>query len=274
MFEFITRRPLWFNVLAALLLTLLVFFLFFQTLDFWTNHGKYLSVPDVKGKTYSEAAALLDKQGFEVVVQDSVYYDTLPPLVVFKQFPDPQATVKVNRTVYLTISRAIAPMISMPNLVGMSFRNAQLELNARGLKLGDTSFVPDIARNAVKEQLIGTEPVKPGSEIAMGTRISLVIGAGVGQEEIVVPDLFGLSYPEALTLMEANGIIPGVVLPDPGLSDTSAGFVYWQNPPRIAEDRRINRIRSGQMMDIRLSATRPERTIDTTTQVPKPESEY
>jgi hypothetical protein len=95
----------------------------------------------------------------------------------------------------------------------------------------------------------------------MGQKISLVIGAGIGAEEVPVPNLYGLPYPEALALSEANGIELFVVL-DSDLRDTTAGFVYWQNPERLDRERRINRIRAGQIMDIRLGATRPEPKID------------
>ncbi len=258
------------NLLVGIALSFLFFFLVFMTLNFWTNHGEYLRVPDVKGKTFAEAAGLLEKQGFDVVVQDSVYYDTIAPTVVFKQFPDPEATVKVNRTIYLTINRANAPVIEMPNLVGMSFRNAELELKSRGLKLGDTTYVPDIAKNAVKEQIWNGSSIKPGSKITMGQKISLVIGAGIGAEEVPVPNLYGLPYAEALALSEANGIELFVVL-DSDLRDTTAGFVYWQNPERLDRDRRINRIRAGQIMDIRLGATRPEPRIDSAIAAPSKE---
>jgi beta-lactam-binding protein with PASTA domain len=253
------QRSLWANVAAGILLSLLILFLFLQTLNFWTNHGEYLRVPEVKGKTLAEATALLEKDGFEVIIQDSIYQDTVPPLAVLKQFPDPDATVKVNRTVYLTINRATPPLVDMPNLVGMSFRNAELELKAKGLKLGDTTYVPDIAKNAVKDQGMNGSSLRPGTKIPMGSVISLVLGAGIGSEEIAVPDLFGMLYPEALTLLEASGINLGVVLPDGDLKDTTAGYVYWQNPPRFNEERKLNRIRMGQMMDIRLSAIKPER---------------
>jgi len=253
------QRSLAVNIGFGIVISLLIVFLFLQTLNFWTNHGEYLRVPDVKGKILGEASELLEEQGFDVIIQDSIFQDTVPPLAVLKQIPEPEATVKVNRTVYLTINRATAPLVDMPNLVGMSFRNAELELKAKGLKLGDTSFVPDIAKNAVKEQLLDGESLRPGTRIPMGSEVSLVLGAGIGAEEIPVPDLFGMPFPEALTLLEANGINLGVVLPDPDLKDNTAGYVYWQNPPRLNDERKLNRIRMGQMMDIRLSALKPSR---------------
>ena len=66
---------------------------------------------------------MLETQGFEVEIQDSIYNDTASPAAVLRQFPDADALVKVNRTVYLTINRAIPPVIDMPNLEGLSFRS-------------------------------------------------------------------------------------------------------------------------------------------------------
>ncbi len=256
----IIRKSLAVNILIGLGLSMLIMLLFLQTLNFWTNHGEYLRVPEVKGISLQEATEILEKQGFDVFIQDSVFQDTTEPLTVIKQFPDPDATVKVSRTVYLTINRANAPIIDMPNLVGLSFRNAELELRSKGLKLGDTTYVPDIAKNAVKDQLVDGNSIRPGTKIAMGTEVSLVLGAGIGNEEVPVPDLFGMPYPEAMALLEANGINIGVVLPDNDLRDTLSGYVYWQNPSKYNEERKLNRIRMGQMMDIRLSLVRPQRT--------------
>jgi beta-lactam-binding protein with PASTA domain len=266
-------RSVLLHILAAILLSLLVFFLFLQGLDMLTKHGQYLRVPNVKGKKMSEAIQLLESKGFEVMVQDSVYHDSLPPLQVMKQFPDPEATVKVNRTVYLTVNRMTAPMIPMPNLMGMTFRNAELELRMRGLKLGDTTYVPDIAKNAVKDQLVGGMTVRAGIPVPMGTRISLVLGAGIGDEDMSVPDLMGMTYMEAVALLEAYGINLGVVLPDPDVVDTAAAFVYWQNPERYTPEKSLNRIRVGQMMDIKLSTLKPETGLPEDAEKKKPEDD-
>ncbi len=84
-------------------------------------HGKTLTIPSVTGKTYSEAVKTLEEQGFDVMIQDSVYVDTAAPQLVIRQFPEADATVKRNRTVYLTINRAVPPLVEMPQLEGLSF---------------------------------------------------------------------------------------------------------------------------------------------------------
>lgn len=253
------NRSLGLNILLGVGVSLLIVFLFLQTLNFWTNHGEYLKVPEVKGKKLEDAVKLLEDDGFEVYIQDSVYQDTTPPLTVVKQFPDPDATVKVNRTVYLTITRALAPQIDMPNLIGMSFRNAEMELRSKGLKIGDTIYVPDIAKNAVKDQQVNGQPIKPGTKISMGASVTLILGAGIGGSEIPVPELFGMPYSDAVALLDANGINIGVILLDEDLKDTLQGYVYWQNPSRFNDENKLNRIRMGEMMDIRLGSRMPER---------------
>ena len=261
-FSFITRRPLWQNILVGMGLSVLVVGIFLLMLNFITNHGEYLTVPDVKGQVYDKILSDLEDKGFEVVIQDSIYIDTLPPNVIIKQFPEPEATVKVNRLIYLTVNCTVPPTVSMPNLIGMSFRNALLELKSLGLKMGDTTFIPDIAKNAVKDQLSSGNPIKPGTPIRMGSFIDLVIGSGLGGDEVAVPDLFGLTYPEAKLVLEVNGLHTGVVILDDNLIDTTQGFVYWQNPMPYDAAQQANTIRSGQLMDLRLSAAKPDKKPD------------
>lgn len=262
MFKFITQRPFWVNLLVAVVIIFFIIFLFLQSLQFFTHHGAYLKVPDVNNKNIKEATALLNKEGFDVLIQDSVYYDTIPPLAVVKQFPEPDATVKINRVVYLTINRSIPPVIEMPNLIGMSFRNAELELKARGLRLGDTSYKPDIAKNAVLDQLMNGANIKPGTKITMGSTISLVLGAGVGNEEMTVPDLFGMNFEEAVALLEANGIMLGSVIPEGNVQDTASAFIFRQQPQRFNEDGVINHIRQGQMVDVYITPVKPVKKPD------------
>lgn len=261
--EFITRRPLWQNILIGFGISVFLLLVFLFLLNRITNHGEYLVVPEVKGKNYVDIQDQLENQGFEVVIQDSIYVDSIAPNAIIKQFPEPEATVKVNRVIYLTVNCTVPPTISMPNLIGMSFRNALLELRSLGLKMGDTTFIPDMAKNAVKDQLSEGVQIKPGAPIRMGSRIDLVIGSGLGGGAVPVPDLFGLTYPEAKLVMELNGITPGVILLDEGLIDTTLGFVYWQNPNPFDEQLNVNMIRSGQLMDIRVSAIKPEKKADT-----------
>jgi beta-lactam-binding protein with PASTA domain len=255
--KYITGRPLWFNLFVALVLLFSMIFIFMFSLNWITQHGVSRTVPAVTGKSLENVRSLLEEKGFDIVVQDSVYYDSLPPSVIVKQVPEADAVVKVNRTVYVTINRMIPPDVEMPNLVGYSFRNAEMVLKNLGLRLGDTTFRPDFAKNSILEQSFKGNPITAGTKLKIGSAISLVLGSGVGNEDMPVPKLIGLTYEEAKILMEAQGLILVPVVIDPLVRDTAAAYVYKQNPETKNEENRRYRIRPGQMMDIWLSLEKP-----------------
>ena len=97
MFRFIAKQSFLVNLLAAIALAFVLGLLFFQSLGWLTHHCESLRVPSVSGKNVDSATAILDKQGFDVIITDSLYNDSLPLNTVKKQLPDAGATVKVNR---------------------------------------------------------------------------------------------------------------------------------------------------------------------------------
>ncbi|MEO8583884.1 MAG: PASTA domain-containing protein [Flavitalea sp.] len=264
MFKFITSKPLWINILFGIVLIFILLFVFLLSLDFFTRHGKTLTIPTVMNLSLADAEKTLKAQGFEIEIQDSIYSDTAAPLSVLRQFPEADAVVKQNRTVYLTINRAVAPQIDMPNLEGMSFRTAVLTLRQYGLKLKDTVFRPDFAKNSVLEQQYNDARIKPGTKVAMGSEILLVLGSGLGQDEFNVPDLFSLQYSEAITMLESIGLSAGAIVPDKDVHDTTNSYVYRQSPDRQTFDGRMNKIRPGQSVDLWLSSQKPIRQSDST----------
>jgi len=257
MLKFITHRPFWVNLLAGFLLAILFFFMIVLSLKLITHHGSSKTVPAVTGKNFDEAQKILNDLGFDVVIQDSIYQDSLPRFTVIKQVPDGDAVVKVNRTVYLTINRAVPPVVEMPNLIGYSFRNAAMVLKNMGLRLGDTTSKPDFAKNSVLEQLDrkNGDKIAPGTKLQMGTSVSLVLSSGIGETEFVVPNLIGKTYGVAKSMLESNGLIINPIAP--GISDTMSAFVIKQNPEQFTDDGKRLRIRPGQMIDVWLSTIKP-----------------
>jgi eukaryotic-like serine/threonine-protein kinase len=262
-FKFLTAKPLWVNVLAGFVLLLLLLLLFLGSLALLTQHGKTIRIPTVTGLSYTDAKKSLEGQGFEVQIQDSVYSDTMRPLQVVKQFPEAESQVKINRTIYLTINRSQAPFIQMPNLVSMSFRNAAMVLRQYGLKIGDTIFKPDFARNSVLEQQVKGEVIKPGTQIQQGSAITLVLGNGIGGGQgFIVPDLFGLTYLQAKARLDSMGVTIGAVVTEKDVRDSAEGYIWKQSPPQIGEENLPNRIKPGMIIDIWLKAQRPVRGAD------------
>ena len=264
MFQFITKKPLWLNLLAGLILMVILLFILSIFLGPLTRHGKNKTVPNVVGKSFEEAQRILDNSGFDMEVQDSIYSDTVAKGSVLRQVPDGDATVKISRTVYVTINRRVPPMVEMPNLKDFSLRNAELQLRNMGLRVGDTLYVHDFAKNTVQEQRYKGELIAPGTKIQQGSAIDLVLSDGLGETEFTVPNLKGMVFNEAKSFLESNGLSFLSVMPDPDVTDTLNAYIYWQDPPRIGEDGKHIKIRSGQTMNVRLSTVRP--VIDSTLQ--------
>ena len=257
MLKFITHRPLWVNIITGILLAIVIFLVFLLSLKWLTHHGKASNVPSVTGKTYEEARKLLHKAGFDVEIQDSIYIDTAKSMTVIRQIPDADEVVKSNRTVYLIISRSVPPMVEMPNLVGYSFRNAEMVLKNMDLKIGDTTFKPDFAKNAVLEQRYNGSAISPGTKIRKGSLISLVLGDGVGEQEFTVPVITGMQFCDIKSKLEERGIVIGAIMADADVADTCSAWIYKQNPERFDDEKKINRIRTGQTIDVWLQVDKP-----------------
>jgi beta-lactam-binding protein with PASTA domain len=252
-FKFITNRPFWVNLLVAIALVFLIVFLFLQLLGSITKHGEYLTVPSVTGKNTAEAIKFLEDKGFDVTIQDSVYVDTAKMGTVLKQLPDPNSTVKVNRTILLTVNRVTLPLVDMPALEGKSLNFAIEILRRSHLQLGDTTYKPDFMMGSVLEQRYKGAVISSGSKLTWGSKVDLLVGGGLAIEKFMVPSLVGMTFAEAKAQLEQDGLIVGAIIADAGITDTSAAFVYKQNPPRFTEDEKPIYIQAGQLMDLWIS---------------------
>jgi len=256
-FTFITHKSFWVNLLVIILLVGALVFGFFGLLGVLTDHNESIKVPSITGKTYDEAKKILEAQGFETGIQDSIYTDTARPLQVMRQSPDADAVVKEGRTIYLTINRAVPPQVEMPDLRGFSIKSAQLYMQSIGLKMGDTTYVYDIARNAVKDQLYNGEPIAPGTKINMGASIDLVIGNGVSEIEMDVPNLTGRTVNDVRSMLSSYNITLGAITLLDAVTDTAHAYVVNQRPTEYVQgpdgEMVKNKIRAGQIIDIWVS---------------------
>tara|TARA_R110002012_G_scaffold286251_2_gene477716 strand:- start:33487 stop:34143 length:657 start_codon:yes stop_codon:yes gene_type:complete len=192
----------------------------------YTNHGESVSVPDLSGYTYDEGVDMLDRAGLHYEVSlDSGFNTDLKTFAILKQIPEANSQVKTGKTVYITLNAKNPPMLKMPNLVNTHLKNVQDILANMGLERGDIVYVPDIATNVVLEQKYRGVDVSEGFEIPKGARIDLVVGDGLGNQILAVPNLKGMDEVDAEFLilgsslrvgnkyyLDTDSIAPGKVL--------------------------------------------------------------
>lgn len=204
------RKNLIYAIIAFAVLFLGVYF----GLRSYTKHGKAQEVPVLKGLNITEALTILDKAGLEYKI-DSIFQVDAAPGLVIEQDPEAKSLVKSGRTIYLTIITRVAPDIAFPELIDKNFIEASAILRNHSLKIGDTIYVNDIARDVVLDVQFAGQPIKPGRMISKGSQITLVLGNGRGANEVDIPHVVGLTLSEAkfaiLGLGLNIGAISGVV---------------------------------------------------------------
>ncbi len=171
-------------------------------LDFFTNHGQALSVPDFTGLTIKEAEILADEVGVKVKIIDSVYdAQGKKRGTVINQNPLRDFKVKKNRHIFVTIKSLKPGMIKMPDFKDMTFIQAKADIETYGLRIEKLEYMPSEYDNVVLEQRLNGKPIRAGADIERGSKIILVLGRSEDMEEIVTPMLIGLTKSEALQEM-------------------------------------------------------------------------
>ena len=152
------------------------------------------------------------------------------PGTVLDQDPASGSKVKENRTIYLTINATQPPDVKMPDLVDVSFRQAEAMLQSFGLVVGDVIYRSDLAKNAVLQQLYKNKSIKPGTMLPKGGVIDLVLGDGLGDIDVPIPDVIGLTLEDALSILKKASLTIRNIHYDPGVRDSLSAKIYLQKP--------------------------------------------
>lgn len=238
------------NLIAAVLTVVVILLAAFFSLRYYTKHGQGLNVPALKGLAFTQAVTKLEALGLRYEV-DSVYIMDSPPGIVIDQDPDANTFVKDNRTIYLTINTALAPNAKFPDVEFKSLREAQALIESFGLKLGDTTYKPDVSRDVVLQALFGGQLIKAGETLPKGSRVDLVLGDGKGNEEVEIPSLVGLTKDEALFALRNGAMLNlGIISYEGTITDSATAVVVRQTP--FATDS-ITTVKIGTPVNITLS---------------------
>lgn len=227
--------------------------LIFVCLRFYTRHGESIPVPKLKGLAVENAIDLLESQGFRYQI-DSIYLMDKKPGLVVEQDPDPSTSVKIDRTIYLTIITTNAPDVGFPEILKLTFLEAKTTLLNYGLKLGDTTYISDIAKDRVLEVIFGGVALKKGQQIPKGSKIDLVLGDGKGASEVDLPDLTGRTLSEASFALRGSSLELGLVSFEGAITDSTSAVVIRQYP---ALSDSLSKVSIGTRVDVVISNDAP-----------------
>ena len=251
-FRFLLTKQFLKHLGLAAALTLILLLCILLWLKIYTHHGKTIVVPDLTGLTVEEVDDVTSSRHLRFEVIDSVFSMEMPRGTVIKQNPNPTSRVKKNRKIFLTMNAVNPEMVSMPQLIGLSFRQARLALQNAGLVQGSITYKPDFAKNNVLQQMHGDSVINEGTEIAKGAVIDLVLGMGLSSQTTRVPNLVGLGLAEATEIISDYYLNLGAITYDESFEEAqdSSEARVWRQYPDYDEFKRLN---MGMEIDIWLT---------------------
>ncbi len=250
--RFLISRVFWKHIAIIAGISTLITITIFVGLKIYTRHGKAYAVPDLRGLTVEEAEMVTNARRLRYKVSDSVFISHEDRGTVVDQNPPPNFRVKENRTIFLTINAMNPERVAMPDVTGVSLRQARAIIETQGLQVGRLIYVPDIAMNNVLRQQYQGEEIEPGELIVRGEAIDLVLGEGLSTRTTYVPDLLYLTKEEARNRILEASLNLGATLYDTTVhtADDSLNAFVWRQRPEYSEDLQI---RLGSIIDLWMS---------------------
>jgi len=182
LFKFIFSKTFLIQLVLAFLAIIVIAFLTLKWLKISTNHDERIEVPNLSMLSLRAIEGKLDEMHLQYEVMDSANYNPdYPKYAVIDQVPAPGKFVKENRKLYLTLNPSGFRKIVIPDMIRRTRRQVEPTLRSLGFKIGDVTYKPDIAKDAVLELRHKGKLIEPGDELMKTSVIDLLLGDGSGQ---------------------------------------------------------------------------------------------
>lgn len=191
------------------LLVLLVLYLIFDmiVMPILTRHGDEFPLPDFTGQTVTEAQLALRDLDLNFEISSEEFSPGEDKGVILNQFPIAGTEVKADRIIKFVVS-AGQKMIPIPNLAGLSVRQAILNLETAKLELGEIVWA---FSDTLPEKVVVFSYPAAGTEIPLGSPVNLMVNRGRASNFTYMPKVTGLPLDEAAKRLEDKHLRVGIV---------------------------------------------------------------
>jgi serine/threonine-protein kinase len=188
------------------------------------KRGEKVVVPNVVNKTIAEALDLLSERGLELKKGGARNSALIPENFIVSQDPLPGSVVKEGAPVSVFVS--LGSQVSLaPKVTGDSLREAQVELNGAGLRVGRLSRI----HHAKPADIVLAQWPPENLKVDRDTPVNLLLSLGPRPLKFTLPDFTGASLESAGRKLEAMGMRMGEI--GAKIDFTRAqGTVLDQNP--------------------------------------------
>ncbi len=159
-------------------------------------------VPNVAGMPLNTAQKALVSAGFNAVVTQENVADPNKNNIVLRQQVPPGTTLARGSSVPVVVGRYTAPVKQpVPNVVGMKLGEAQAALSKAKL---NASVVRENTADPGKNQVVLKQLAAPGTSMAPGSSVPIVVGVHTAPAQVKVPYVTGKPLAEAQKILVAN----------------------------------------------------------------------
>jgi eukaryotic-like serine/threonine-protein kinase len=156
-------------------------------------------LPNVVGKTFENASAILQKAGFPAQQGETRFHKTIPANIVLQEDPPAGSRQKRGTAVVLALSGG-QRSAEVPITTNMSQQQARISIENTGLTLGTvTEQLADQPRGLV----IASSP-PAGTKVQLPGSVDIMLSKGPAV--VQVPDLYGRTVGEARSMIEQLGL--------------------------------------------------------------------
>jgi beta-lactam-binding protein with PASTA domain len=177
--NYLTSRVFFAQMLLALGIFAALAYLFFHWITYTTHHGQEITVPDLSKLSAEQAEEKLNAIDLDYTILDTVdFRPEFPKLTVVEQEPKAGSKVKEGRKIYIKINASTYTMVSVPDLIEKTYRQAVPTLESVGLLEGTITYKPYLGKDMVLEMRMNGKKLKAGDKVLKSSKIDLVLGDG------------------------------------------------------------------------------------------------
>jgi len=179
LFKYLTSRTFFTQAFIAVAIVVVFTFVVIQLLDFRTNHGQEIKVPDLSKMKLEVAEEKLNELDLEVFLLDTVEFNAdFPPFTILEQDPKAGSLVKDGRKIYVKLNAGEFTDITIPEFKDKTFRQISATIKSLTLKEGKITYKPHIAKDIVLQIFQDGRRLRAGDKVKKNSTLDFVLGDG------------------------------------------------------------------------------------------------
>jgi serine/threonine-protein kinase len=169
---------------------------------YFTQLHQPMIVPKIIGMTQTQAQGTLAGKGLKLKILRSQYDDHVPEGLLSEQYPRANSYLKRGQEVGAVVSKG-NPKVNVPDVAQLSFREAQILLASKRLRVGRESFLADHLEP--KDTVLAQVPGE-GEVAGAFDSVDLLVSFGPTNPSYLMPNLTQQPLETAFKLLRPSGI--------------------------------------------------------------------